>query len=354
MTKRSGKAALLYFVIHFIVEVICFFMMYRIVGDSVVVAIAATIYNAVAFVPQILFGSLRDLTPKFKPGIIGVPLLLAGFILYFVTNATGFIFWLSLIILCTGNALLHVSGAELTLRTAGGKLSPVAIFVSGGSFGLITGQLLAKTNISFLWIVLLGIIMFPLVILGETLYKGNPKENDNCEGFNYTFSKRATGAIIAAAFVIVTVRSYLGYGIPTSWKKTVIQTVILYVFLGIGKALGGILSDLIGIRKTTFISIIGALPFLVFGDKIMIISLIGVMFFSMTMSITLGMLLSVMKIAPGAAFGVTTIGLFAGTVIASVVKTDSLLINCMIIVIASAICFLLAHYVLKPELKEEK
>ena len=234
MTKRSGKAALLYFVIHFIVEVICFFMMYRIVGDSVVVAIAATIYNAVAFVPQILFGSLRDLTPKFKPGIIGVPLLLAGFILYFVTNATGFIFWLSLIILCTGNALLHVSGAELTLRTAGGKLSPVAIFVSGGSFGLITGQLLAKTNISFLWIVLLGIIMFPLVILGETLYKGNPKENDNCEGFNYTFSKRATGAIIAAAFVIVTVRSYLGYGIPTSWKKTVIQTVILYVFLGIG------------------------------------------------------------------------------------------------------------------------
>ena len=123
--------------------------------------------------------------------------------------------------------------------------------------------------------------------------------------------------------------------------------------MGVGKALGGVLSDAIGLRKTAFISIIGALPFLILGDQIMIISLLGIMFFSMTMPITVGMLVSVMKIAPGAAFGVTTIAIFFGSVMATAFKADGFLQNCMIIVIASAICFLFAHYVLVPE-KEAK
>ncbi|MBR5938276.1 MAG: hypothetical protein IKZ90_08465 [Clostridiales bacterium] len=353
MTGRAGKAALLYFFIHFMLEVVCFFMLYRIIGDPVFISVVATIYNAVAFVPQLLFGSLRDLLQKFHPGIVGVPFLLSGFLLYFILDATGILFWVSLVLLCIGNALVHISGAELTIRTSGGKLSPVAIFVSGGSFGLITGQVLAGTGLSFWWIALTAAIMMPLVIIGETLYKGNPEENEECSGFNYTVPKRVAIVVIAAAFVIVTIRSYVGYGIPVSWKTTLVEAVLLYVFMGIGKALGGILSDTIGIRKTAFISIIGAMPFLVFGDRIMIISLIGIMFFSMTMPVALGMILSVLKISPGAAFGVTTVGLFMGTVIAAYLKTDSLLMNCMIIVLASAVCFLLAHYILRPDKEEE-
>ena len=45
----------------------------------------------------------------------------------------------------------------------------------------------------------------------------------------------------------------------------------------------------------------------------MIISLLGVMMFSMTMPITLAILVSVLKNRPGLAFGLTTIGLFLGT-----------------------------------------
>jgi hypothetical protein len=59
--------------------------------------------------------------------------------------------------------------------------------------------------------------------------------------------------------------------------------------MGFGKALGGIISDLIGVRKTAIISTVGALPFLLFGDNYMIISLLGVLMFSMTMSITLAL-----------------------------------------------------------------
>ena len=52
-----------------------------------------------------------------------------------------------------------------------------------------------------------------------------------------------------------------------------------YHHMGIGKALGGILSDKFGMRKVAIISTLLAVPFLCFGDNIMIVSLIGVMMF---------------------------------------------------------------------------
>jgi len=202
---------------------------------------------------------------------------------------------------------------------------------------------------SFWWIAGLCVLMLPLVILGETLYKGNPEENDNCSGFNYVITGRKTIVVLLAVFFIVTIRAMIGNEIPLEWKTTVTETVLLYVFMGIGKALGGVLSDKIGMRRTAFISIVGALPFLILGNKIMAVSLIGIMFFSMTTAVTIGMALSVMKVAPGAAFGVTTIALFAGATISWFIRSGSFVTNVLIIVITSAICFLMSMYIIKPE-----
>ena len=111
------------------------------------------------------------------------------------------------------------------------------------------------------------------------------------------------------------------------------QTFLLFSSMGIGKCLGGIISDLIGIKKTAFLSILLSIPFLLFGDNYMIISLIGVMFFSMTMSITLAILVSVLKKTPGLAFGLTTIGLFLGTLPIFFFKFTTTISNCLIILI---------------------
>ena len=346
---RSAKAAILYFVLHMMNEVVCYFMLYRIFKEPVFILMVALIYNCVAFVPQFFWGALRDLIEKFKPGILSVPLLLSGFLIFFIADAKGALFWVSLTLLSVGNALIHISGAELTIRVSDGRLTPVAVFVSGGSFGVILGQILASTSMSYWWIALLCALMLPLVIIGETLYKGNPKECDDCKGFNYVIPGRKAAIVALAAFFIVAVRSYVGYEIPLEWKDTLTESVLLFVFMGIGKALGGVLCDKIGIRKTAFISIIGAMPFLILGNKIMIVSLIGIMFFSMTMAVTVGMAVSVMKIAPGAAFGVTTIAIFAGSTIAFFARGGDLITKTLIIVITSEICFLLALYILNPE-----
>lgn len=341
MLKRDElKVGYLYFYIHFIVEVVCFFYLFRVTNNSFIVWLIPFIYDGMAFVPQSIIGYLDD-KYKINTGYIGVLLLFISYLIYIFLDIS---IYVSLIILCLGNAFLHVSGAELTLKNSNGKLSPAAIFVSGGSFGVITGRLLAK-NLIPSWIMLILIIsMIPFILLANTY---NKKKSDT-DKFNYVNEKINPGLVIIIAVFVVIVRGYMGYGIPTTWNKTTIQTILFFVTMGIGKALGGILSDKYGIRKVAILSTLLAIPFLCFGDNIMIISLIGIMLFSMTMAITLGILVSVLKRTPGLAFGLTTIGLFLGTVPIFFIKLN-MIVNIYIIVIFSIVCMLLLNYVLKKD-----
>ena len=291
--------------------------------------------------PQSLIGYISDNNTKINFGIIGTISLLLAYLIYGLSNIN---IYVSLIVLCFGNCCLHVSGAESTLKTSNGKLSPAAIFVSGGSFGVITGKLLAKTGINPLVLLIPICSMIPFIILSDS-YK---EKNDNTDNFNYVKNSINPFLIIIIAVFVVIVRGYMGYGIPTSWNKTITQTVLLFFTMGIGKALGGILSDKFGIKKIAILSTLVAIPFLCFGDKVMIVSLIGVMFFSMTMAITLGILVSVLKKTPGLAFGLTTIGLFLGTAPIFFIKL-TMIMNIIIIVIFSIICAILLSTILKGD-----
>lgn len=331
----------LYFYIHFVVEVLCFYVLARLIGDSPFLWIAPLIYDTLAFVPQSIIGYFSDKFPKVKIGFIGLFLLTLGFIMFGINIVSPYI---SIVFVALGNAFLHVDGAEVTLRTSKGKLSHSAIFVSGGSFGVITGKLLGTSNLSFWILVILALSTIPFIILAN-MYRDECK--DEKLEFDYASSKVSGGWIILLAIFVVIVRGYMGYGLPTSWNKTVIQTIALYCAMGFGKALGGILSDIYGVKKVGILSSLLALPFLLFGDKLMFISLIGVLLFSMTMSITLALIASVLKKAPGLAFGMTTIGLFLGSVPVFFFKFNTLLSNCTVIVIFTLICVLIFKKIIK-------
>ena len=343
LKSKELKTGYLYFYIHFIVEVVCFFFLSRITNNSYYVWLVPFIYDGIAFVPQSIIGYIFDKHPKINIGIIGVILLLIAYILYSLTNISIFI---SLIILCLGNAFLHVSGAEVTIKSSNGKLSPSAIFVAGGSFGVVTGKLLSKSMINPIFLIIPILTMIPFILLSNKYVEKKAK----CEKFNYVNEKISSKLVILTSVLIVMIRGYMGYGIPTSWNKTVFQTILLFSIMGIGKALGGILSDLFGIKKIAIFSTLISIPFLCFGDKMMIISLIGVMFFSMTMSITLSMVVSKLKDSVGLAFGLTTIGLFLGTVPIFFIKLD-MIYNIIVIVFFSLFCAYLFKNILKEDEK---
>ena len=341
--QKNISIGYLYFYIHFVTEVLCFYILSKVIGNSVILWMVPFVYDALAFVPQSIIGYINDKRLNINFSIIGLILLLFGFISFMLNIFP--IIYISIVLLCLGNACIHVRGAELTLRNSGGKLSHSAIFVSGGSFGVITGKLLGSSNISFIFLILLGLSVIPFILLAECY--NEPK--NNCYKFDYHNKSINPSLVIFLAVFIVIVRGYMGYGIPTSWNKTIFQTILLFCMMGIGKAMGGILSDTFGMRKIAISSMILSLPFLLFGDNIMIISLIGVFFFSMTMSITLGILVSVLKKSPGLAFGLTTIGLFLGTAPIFFIKMVNSAANSVMIMLFTLICVFISIKIIRKD-----
>ena len=263
-------------------------------------------------------------------------------LLYFNLNAI-----LVILVLSIGNCMIHIQGAETTLRTSNGQMAPSAIFVSGGSFGVITGKILAMYNVPIPFVIIINLLMLiPIAICNKYVYLIDDK---NLEKYNFSNKNINSKVIITLAVFVVIVRAYMGYGIPTTWNKTLIQTILLYCSMGIGKAMGGILIDSIGIKKTAILSTIGSLPFLLFGNNVMAISLIGIMMFSMTMAVTLGLIVSEIKKYPGVAFGFTTIGLFLGSLPVFVFRINSILINCLMVTILTVASVIVLSVICRKE-----
>lgn len=291
-----------YAFVHFSVEVASFFLLFSRFGADSRWWVMALLFDALAFLPQSIFGVISDKHPKLNMGVIGCLLMIISLI---IKNNI-----FSLVTVALGNALIHINGAQHTLRGNDGKITPNAIFIGAGSFGVITGQLLGKgDNIFF--------VVIPLVLLvGSGIIMCIIKKKNDIEKkvahFNIASDKDIV-FIVLCSFFAVAIRGYIAYAIPIEWNKTAIQSVLLFVFMGVGKMAGGILADIIGFRKVTILSLIGGLPFLLAGNTNMVLSLIGVSFFSMTMPVTVAILSSLFPKQTGFAFGITTFGLFVGT-----------------------------------------
>lgn len=345
--NNNLKSGLLYFYIHFVTEVICFFMLYRYTGTRPEIWILFLSYDMLAFVPQGIIGFISDRFPRIPMGSIGLMLMAFSALLFkYVSNP-----FISLVVLCLGNCLIHVNGAETTLRTSEGKLSGSAIFVSGGSFGVVTGRLLAKSGCAFWPIIILVLSAVPVTLYAQRYISDEAVPYpEQCRKFNYTKPGVANWLLIILAVAIVAVRGFMGYGIPTSWNKTAVQTVLLFSFMGVGKALGGIAADRAGFRRTAMVSVVIAAPLLMAGDRFMAVSLVGVMLFSMTMAITLGLLVSVLPGTPGLAFGLTTIGLFLGTMPVFFFKFVTVPANCIMIALLSCLCLGFMEIIIKKDI----
>ena len=262
-----------------------------------------------------------------------------------ITGSADALSILGLVLLALGNAFLHVSGAVSTTVLSGGRLLHSALFVAGGSFGVVTGQFLGGVlHLSRFWLILPLAAVEVLVLLTNRRWL---KRDVSYPVFDLVKNPDRHSAVCLAAFAVTAVRSFIGYAIPISWKKELWQSFFLFGMMGLGKALGGYLADRFGARRTGVWSTVLCIPFLLFGKDLMLVSVFGVFCFSLTMSITFGMLLSVIRESPGSAFGVTTAALFAGLLPVFLFGSFGYLINGILIVILS----LGSAYVLNRTLK---
>ena len=343
--RAARKAGLLYFLVHFLVEVVTFYVLTAFVPDNTAWQIAM-LFDFFAFVPQGIYGYIRDSGIPINFGALGCGLLTVSLGMAWAGLGAVPV----LLVLTVGNGMVHVEGAETTLLASRGKIGPAALFVSGGSFGLITGKLLAWTGATPGEILLPCLLMLLPILLAA---KRAPVRGEaDCRGYAFHAPGIPAAALAALAVFVVAVRAYMGYGIPTAWNKTTAQTVALFCFMGIGKALGGVLTDKLGIRKTALLSTLGALPFLLLGDQLMLVSLFGVALFSMTMAVTLALLVSLLPRKPGVAFGLTTVGLFIGTFAVAFWRPSVFAENCALVSALTLVSAFILFFICKKEEKK--
>ena len=334
-SKEEINIGIQYFIIHFCIELICFYCVNRLINLDIIESIIVCIlYDFVAFLPQALIGNWYNKHKGFKISYIGLTLMILGTILMIMHNAVVIV--IGIIGIALGNAILHECGAIGTITVSKGNIFPSALFVGGGSFGLIVGKTLGNNQVTPLCLIPFILIMILLTLISDKAWIDYKEVNYN--KIRATNKDVNTDIIIIVAFIVVVVRSFIGYGIPTSWRQTTWQFFIMYFAMGFGKAFGGYLCDKIGYKTTGIISTLVSIPFLIIGDRNMIISVLGIMMFSMTMSVTFGMLLDRIPNNPGLAFGITTIGLIIGTIPIFIWKFTNE-INTILVIIGSILSF---------------
>lgn len=379
MRKTRWGIGFTYWFVHFTVEVICFYTIYRLFNAGNFWWATALVYDILAFAPQAVIGDFCEKHPKFRPGRFGFILLIAGAGVMLITAATlmkgtypitrallqelilqpgmritfGALEIAGLTALTIGNAFIHIDGAMATLRVSEGRLAESAIFVGGGSFGVITGRLLSTAD-GVMW------IPFVLAIFGmvaDELARANILNRYEESAFDFEqnpcrqsiAAERLKEMAVIILGLVVVARAYIGYGLPTAWNQSAIQTFFLFVFMGTGKMLGGILADRLGPRTVGAGSCLLAVPLLLVSNNIMWLSLIAVALFSMTMAITLGGLVSILPRNPGMAFGITTIGLLIGTIPPFFFGIPKQSVCNVLIVIISVLAAWGIWYCLKPD-----
>lgn len=267
------------------------------------------LYNAFAFLMQLPMGVIADrLNRNMLFAAAGCALVALAYPLAGVPP-------LAAVIAGIGNGAFHVGGGIEVLNGSGGKAGALGVFVSPGAIGLYIGTFFAEK----LWETPL-LVPAAMVLIGLLLalvsFKKSRFVSENA-GFEPELER--DGALpLASLFLVVVLRAFMGTTDAFSAKSALSALpafaagLIPVLCLALGKAAGGFVSDAIGIKRTSAVSLgLCAVLLLLPGPAF---TLAALFLFNMTMPITLFASARLLKGAKGTAFGLLTAALFLGSV----------------------------------------
>ena len=305
----NKKIVGIYSIIHFIVDLSCAILVGNLVthkmGEGINLFIAIFIYNFFAFAMQLPIGIIAD---KINKNTIcsAVGCLLVA--VAFGFSSYGII---ACLIAGIGNAMFHVGGGIDILNISDKKATLSGIFVSTGAMGVFLGG--KSLSIGFNQYYMVILILLISVIALFWLYK---QIKDKVKNENVIIPKISKTEIIAISCMIFTVvvRGYVGLILSFEWKSNFILALISVFAVVFGKMLGGIIGDKIGFMKISIISLIVSAFLFIFAFNNSIIGILAILFFNMTMPITLTALSNILFNNKGMAFGLLTVALFIGAI----------------------------------------
>lgn len=304
MNNKAYNLTILLSICHMTIDFLCAFSLYHSFSNNFE---AFLLYNFCAFALQMPLGILIDyLSNKtnktIKPGLM---FMLMG-VLLTITGS-----YLSNIILGIGNALFHVGAGVLVIHEDddyGLNGKALGIFVAPGAIGLILGTLYNQISIYSTIQLIVSIIM---ILLSLLIIKTSKERQLVIRYKKFDTDRKDLIYIILLCFVVVILRSLTGMSISFDWKINNLISIISVIMIASGKSIGGLLSSKFGMKKTVVVTLlISSISYLLSNN--MYFGLIALLFFNMTMPITLYLLSLNMNDMPGFAFGILTFGLFLG------------------------------------------
>lgn len=295
MMRLKGLAV--YTAAHLLVDFGCAFYAFNLAMSSQQRLMFILFYNFCAFALQLPLGLIADKLNRNKlVAVAGIAVVAASALFLSKPLALG-------IVAGIGNALFHVGGGLDVLNASTQKSSKLGVFVSSGAMGLYLGGVLSDKIP--LWVVtalLLGIGLLVFLVCGF-----NRSMNANLE---FPQLPQYGAIAVALLLLVVILRSYLGMTATFAWKS---GALVFYSVLAVvlGKALGGFVSDAIGARTTTIVSLGTAAVLFLFSNHA-ICGILALFLFNMTMPITLWAVARILKTMKGFSFGLLTFGLFMG------------------------------------------
>ena len=295
-----------YSVAHFLIDLCCALLMFRIAPASPNAALLFLVYNYCAFALQMPFGLLADrLNRNALVAASGCALVALSFALPSVPLA-------AVIAAGLGNALFHVGGGVDVLNDSGKKAAALGVYVSPGALGLFFGTMLGKGEFPLLSgaVLMLGALAAILLMAHRTAVL---RVSHNAP---LSFRGVARMDVLLPAlclFLVVVIRSYAGMTMRFDWKSTGNWALVATLAVMLGKCAGGFAMDLLGARAASLLSLLAAAVLFFFADS-PYAGVAAIFLFNMTMPVTLWALAQRMPGCKGFSFGLLTLALFLGFV----------------------------------------
>lgn len=305
----NKKIVLTYSTIHFIVDLACAILVTNFISQkidgNISLFIGIIVYNFFAFAMQLPIGIIADKVNK-NTICSSIGCLLVA--IAFGFSDFGIV---ACAIAGIGNAMFHVGGGIDVLNISNKKATLSGIFVSTGAMGIFLGGKSGSIGFNKYYIIVIALILSAILLL--YLFK---QIKEKVKNEKVIIPKINSNEIIAIICLIITVciRGYVGLILAFEWKSNFILALISICAVVFGKMLGGIIGDKIGFTKTSLISLLVSAICFIFAFNNSILGILAILFFNMTMPITLTALSNILFYNKGMAFGLLTLALFIGAV----------------------------------------
>ena len=231
-----------YSVIHGVLDAVCFYVIYAIIGNLVWAVAGFFLYDFLQLGLQPFLGNFFDNKKGIKTcGIVGCALVALSPLL-------GFLPMVALLFAGVGNAMFHIAGGSYVLKNCQGNAATLGLFVAPGAIGIVVGKLVATGKYLEPWAValILAVCLVWLMIPPKTTKQANTYTGDfETVGLN----------VLVLCLVSIVLRSFVGSAVALSWlnglsdSSKLMAPIIIGLAVFLGKLSGGFLCDRISITK---------------------------------------------------------------------------------------------------------